>query len=91
VRPHLGHRPLAITRLRSRYPRAMARRVSQVNAGGHGPETAAKRRASWQARHPGTQRSDTAPPSEVRRDQGYDMERDPLRLTQRGWKVIKVL
>jgi hypothetical protein len=60
----------------------MARRGSQVEAGGHGPETASQRRVSWQARHPGTEKRDTAPPSEVRRDKGYDMERDPLRMTQ---------
>jgi len=71
--------------------RAMARRVSQVNAGGHGPETAVQRRASWQARRPGTEMRDIAPPPEVRSDQGYAMERDPLRVTQRDWEVIKVL
>jgi hypothetical protein len=68
----------------------MARRVSQVNAGGHGSETASQRRASWQARPSGTEKRDTVPPSEVRRDQGDAMERDPLRMTQRGWEVIKV-
>ena len=84
MRPPRGHRPLAFTRLRAMDPRAMAGPVSQGEAGGHGPETASQRRASWQARRPGTEKRDTAPPSEVRRDKGYDMERDPFRMTQRG-------
>jgi hypothetical protein len=46
----------------------MSRRVSKVDAGGHGDEKALKRRVSGQAMHPATARKAAVPPLDVTRD-----------------------
>jgi hypothetical protein len=48
--------------------RSMSRRVSKVDAGGHGDEKALKRRVSGQAMHPATARKAAVPPLDVTRD-----------------------